>query len=205
MPGPRRPQRANGRLRYERLLDAAEAVLGRDGPQGLTIQNLAREAGVPTASAYHFFSGPVAVSLALSERYLAGFLDLVGRPVDDLESLSWQQVVAILLDRAVAFYRAHPYAQTLVLGSDHSWHIRRADLANNREMAGAIAALIGPKLPPVAPDILHQTVFIGIGVGDAVLALSIAEQGCITDAYQREALVAICGYVTNRLLGDRPA
>ncbi len=198
-PVARQPQRANGRLRYERLLDAAEQVLARDGASGLTIQKLAREAEVPMPSVYHFFPSPVAVSLALAERYMAGFQHVLGQPIDDLGRRSWQEVVATLVWRAVGFYRAHPYAQALVLGSDHSWQIRRADIANNRALVGGIVAMIGPKLPPAPPERLHQTVFIGIGLADSVFSLSIAEFGWITDAYAEEAVAVICAYVASRL------
>jgi AcrR family transcriptional regulator len=197
--GPRRPQRANGIARYRHLLDAAETLLARDGIAALTIQALAREAAVPMASAYHYFPGPVAVSLGLYERYMAGFQEIAAQPIDRLEALSWQEVITILVQRGVAFYRAHPYAQTLVLGSDHSWHIRRADLASNRAMVAGIAAMIGDKLPPLPVEPLEEAIFIGISVGDAVFSLSIAQHGAITDDYATEAATAICGYMAAKV------
>jgi AcrR family transcriptional regulator len=196
---PRRPQRANGMARYQHLLDAAEALLARDGSGALTIQALAREAGVPMASVYHYFPSAPAVSVALSERYMAGFHELAAQPIEGFEAMTWEEVVTILVQRGVAFYRAHPYAQTLVLGSDHSWHIRRADLDNNRAMVAGIATLITDKLPPIPPEPLAEAVFIGIGLADAVFSLSIAEHGHITDAYAEEAATAICGYMARKV------
>jgi AcrR family transcriptional regulator len=73
---PRKPERANGRLRYEALLDAAEHLLQREGPAALTIKRLAQEAGVPMASVYHFFPGPAAVPVGLAERYSLGFQEV---------------------------------------------------------------------------------------------------------------------------------
>jgi Tetracyclin repressor-like, C-terminal domain len=158
------------------------------------------------ASVYHFFPGPVAVSIALSERYMGGFYEVLSKPVENRDSLSWQEIVGVLMDRGVAFYRAHPYAQTLVQGSDHSWHIRRSDLANNRAIAGSVVDLIGDKFPSVPPTALVEAVVVGISIGDAVLTLSIAEQGGITPAYGREAVVAICGYLTTKFgLVSQPA
>jgi AcrR family transcriptional regulator len=195
---PRKPQRANGRAKYELLLDAAERLLQETGPAGLTIQQLALEAGVPMPSVYHFFPGPVAVSVGLSERYLAGLSDAIGQPLPDSDAMSWQDIVATLMRRAVAYYTAHPYAQRLILGSDHSAQIRQSDLANNRLLASFVADLIGPKFPHVAPDALLAAIMVGITIGDAVLTLSIHEQGQITPDYGQEAVVAICGYMSAR-------
>jgi AcrR family transcriptional regulator len=195
---PRKPQRANGKQRYEMLLDAAERLLLRVGPEGLTIQKLALEAGVPMPSVYHFFPGPVAVSIGLSQRYLAGLAGAIGQPVSDADAMSWQDIVATLMRRAVAYYTAHPYAQRLILGSDHSAQIRQSDLANNRLLASFVADLIGPKFSHVAPDALLSAIMVGITIGDAVLTLSIHEQGQITPEYGHEAVVAICGYMSVR-------
>jgi AcrR family transcriptional regulator len=195
---PRKPQRANGRRRYELLLDAAERLLAREYGLGLTIQQLAREAGVPMASVYHFFPGPVAVSVALSERYMAGFERLVASPIIDRNSISWRQIIDILHQRAVGFYRAHPYAQKLLLGSDHSWAIRQADVANNRRIAGAVVGLIADKFPQVAAPELLEALVIGINVGDAVYAVSIAERGEITPDFAREATIAACAYLASK-------
>jgi AcrR family transcriptional regulator len=192
---PRRPERANGLRRYEQLLDAAERLLTRSSSEELTIQKLAREAKVPMASVYHFFPGPAAISVALSERYMAGFAELVGKPIPGRAAKSWQEIVSVLVRRAVSFYREHPYAQTLVLGSDHSWAIRQSDLANNRALADPVLALIGDKFAGVSADVLREAIVIGINLGDSVYSLSVAEQGEITPQFGREAAIAICGYL----------
>lgn len=192
---PRRPERSNGQRRYELLLDAAERLLTRATGDDLTIQKLAREAKVPMASVYHFFPGPAAISVALSERYMAGFAELVGRPIPGRAAKSWREIIGLLINRTVRFYREHPYAQTLVLGSDHSWAIRQSDLANNRALADPIVALIGDKFVGVQTDALREAIVVGISIGDAVYSLSIAEQGEITPHYGREAAIAICAYL----------
>ncbi len=196
--GPRKPERANGRRRYEHLLDAAERLLLQDGPEALTIQRLAREASVPTSSVYHFFPSPVSVSIGLSERYLAGLAEHIGAGVDAVERLSWQGIVSMLMDRAVTYYKVHPYAQRLILGSDHSWQIRQSDRANNRMLAAAIAAMLADRFPDAGRDELLHAIMIGISIGDAVLTLSIFEHGTITPEFGREATVAICGYMSAR-------
>jgi AcrR family transcriptional regulator len=195
---PRQPLRANGRRRYELLLDAAERLLQVADPQPLTIQRLAREAGVPAASVYHFLPHPAAVSVALSERYLSGLEESLCAPITDHIQLEWPAIIAVLNRRAVHYYQRHPYAQRLILGSDHSLAIRRADLANNRRIADAIAAILAEHIPDAAPAMLLETVVTGITIGDAIFALAILAQGEITETSAREAWLATCSYVAAR-------
>ena len=155
------------------------------------------------ASVYHFFPGPAAVSIGLAERYLAGLADVIGQPVADAASQPWPAIVATLMDRAVAFYVEHPYAQQLILGSDHSWQIRQSDLANNRLLAAFVADMLEGKFPQADRSALLQATIIAISVGDAVLALAVAEPGGITLTSGREATLAICGYMTAKF-GDGP-
>jgi AcrR family transcriptional regulator len=196
---PRRPERANGRRTYEALLDAAEQLLRREPGRAVSIQALAREAGIPTATVYHFFPGPVAVSIALAERYMEGFLALVARPIPNVEALSWRRVVETLIRRAADYYRGHPQAQRLILGSDHSWAIREADIRNNREMAKGIADLISDKLPHVDRNALDHALAVGISLNDAVFAMSVAEQGELTEPFVNEAIFVANAYVAARI------
>lgn len=195
---PRRPVRANGRRRYELLLDAAERLLQRGEREALTIQNLAREAAVPMASVYHFLPNPTAVSVALAERYLEGLEAAICASIGDAAVLDWPQLVRVLNRRAVGFYREHPYAQSLILGSDHSWAIRQADLANNRRMADAIAGFLADKFPEIDAEALLEIVVTGITIGDALFTLSIGEHGEITDRMADEAWLAVCSYLSVR-------
>jgi AcrR family transcriptional regulator len=191
--------RANGRRRFELLLNAAERLLQHADGETLTIRRIAAEAGIPMASVYHFLPHPSAVSVALSERYLDELEARICAPIEGGERLDWSEIVAILNKRAVRFYRDHPYAQTLILGSDHSWAIRTADLANNRRIAEAIATFLADQFAEAAPQSLLEAVVTGITVGDAVFTLSIAEHGEITDRLAQEAWLAACAYMAARL------
>ncbi|MFM9977131.1 MAG: TetR/AcrR family transcriptional regulator [Sphingomonadaceae bacterium] len=195
---PRRPERANGRRRYEMLLDAAERLLERDSAAALTIQNLAREADVPMASVYHFFPSAPAVSIALSERYMAAFAELVMRPILGHQSMGWQAIIALLFRRAVRFYQQHPYAQTLVLGSDHSWQIRRADMANNRRLAQSVAQLIGDDFSHVTTAALIEAIVVSISMADGMFTLSIIEHGAVTPECGDEVALAVCAYLEKK-------
>jgi AcrR family transcriptional regulator len=192
--GPRKPIRANGRRRYEVLLDAAERLLLREGPGALTIQHLAQEAMVPMASIYHFFPDPSAVAVGLSERYLAGMSETLGQPIDGVDGMAWQEIVATLIRRGHAYYAAHPYAQRLILGSDHSWRIRGADLEGNAQLAVGIAGLLSDHFPGVTFAEMVRATTVAISINDALFTLSIFENGSITEDCVAEATLAVCSY-----------
>ncbi len=65
-----RGQQARSRERVDQLLDAAEALVTAHGFDGLKMRELARSAGLPIASIYHYFPSNVAVLRALAEKHL---------------------------------------------------------------------------------------------------------------------------------------
>ena len=69
----REPQQARSRARLAGLLDAAEALLVREGPEALTTTRIADEAGVSVGSLYRWFPDKAAIVDALTRRYLAEF------------------------------------------------------------------------------------------------------------------------------------
>jgi AcrR family transcriptional regulator len=98
------------------LLDAAVRLVGAGGPKALTVAAVAREAGGPSGSVYHRFSGRPALAAALwlrtVGRFQAGFLTAVeeGNP-------------ARAARHVVAWCRAHPgEARVLLYRADDFDH-----------------------------------------------------------------------------------
>ncbi len=65
-----RGQQARSRERVDQMLEAAEALVTAQGLDGLKMRELARSAGLPIASIYHYFPSNVAVLRALAEKHL---------------------------------------------------------------------------------------------------------------------------------------
>jgi AcrR family transcriptional regulator len=61
----------HGHLR-EALLDAAEALLPKHGPEGLTLREVARQAGVSHGAPYHHFESREALLAAVAQRGFQG-------------------------------------------------------------------------------------------------------------------------------------
>jgi AcrR family transcriptional regulator len=68
---PRKAAYHHGNLR-EALLDAAEALLRKRGPEELTLREVARRAGVSHGAPYHHFESRDALLAAVAERGFAG-------------------------------------------------------------------------------------------------------------------------------------
>src|SRR4029453_10573806 len=66
---PRR--QARGLLRIGRILDAAGEVLATEGSEGLTMNEVARRAGISPGSLYQYFSDRQQLLTTLAERYAA--------------------------------------------------------------------------------------------------------------------------------------
>lgn len=66
----RRPQ-SRGRRTRERLLAAARSLFGRDGYEGTSIGDVAREAGVGVGTVYHHFEDKRALLLELLKQQVA--------------------------------------------------------------------------------------------------------------------------------------
>lgn len=62
---------ARSRERIEQLLTAAQDLISTEGFDGLKMRELARAAGLPIASVYHYFPSNAAVVRALAERHLS--------------------------------------------------------------------------------------------------------------------------------------
>ena len=191
---PRRPSRARGVVRYQALLDATEALLEAHDPQDVGLYQIAKTAGVPPASVYHFFPTKGAAFLGLAERYIEGFRQLSDQPVEAARLKSWQDLLAVSHERGVAYYNTHLPALKILLGGHPNWDVRQADLSYNAEMAREGYGYYDDvfHMPHVADA--ERMFLIAVGIADAVWAISYLRHGRITDEYAADALAACVAY-----------
>lgn len=67
----KQPTQARAKARIQRVLDATQAILNRDGPAAVTTPAIAAESGVSVGSIYQYFPNKEAIILALYEERLA--------------------------------------------------------------------------------------------------------------------------------------
>src|SRR5271170_7255277 len=92
---PRRPSQQRSRLRFEMLLDAADALLSDKETTDVGLYDIAGAANVPPASVYHLFPTKEAAFVALAERYLSGLTVRVNQPAPIGELRRWQDLVLL--------------------------------------------------------------------------------------------------------------
>src|SRR5262245_59760917 len=138
---------------HDALLKAAEAVLERDGVQGLTLRAAAREAGVSHAAPTHHFGDMTGL---LSELAAVGFRRF-GAALR--EAASQQGTAHARLDAMgmayVAFARKYPDLFMLMFRSERLDFDRpalhEAMIESNAALAGGVGAQLGEAVTPGQP------------------------------------------------------
>lgn len=182
----RRPRQKRSQQRFEAILDSAARLLETQGPEDISIYTLAEEAGLSAPSIYHFFPDAGQVFVALAERYVREFVDLLDKPLPP-GIATWQHYVAARYGHGRDHYNAHAAARRLLLGSGLSATIRARDLENDRVLAERSMAELS-QLFEIAPsaDLIERFTELLV-INDAIWTLSVHRHGTITDAYEEQA------------------
>lgn len=125
--------------RRTRILDAARAIIGELGYEGLTMRDLAQESRVTVPTIYNLIGNKEQVLLAAVEQQTGSFLSSIQREPGDLLAVVDAAVQELL--RMPRYYRA---LLLVLLSSDTAGPARRvADRALAREMDDALAEIAG--------------------------------------------------------------
>lgn len=140
---PRKPQRRNGREKYEKLLDALEGLIAKNEACTITLAQLSQAAGVPTASVYHFFPSVDAAITALAERHFEYFSQHLDAhfstthfPVEPQGR--WQEQLFQLCDCARTYYESNQIALKVHFGPAANWALCHLRIENNWRLADAL-------------------------------------------------------------------
>ena len=189
----RRPAQERSRRRFEEILDAAERLLDRGDDIEVGIYAVAAEAGIPAASVYHFFADMQLVYTALTERYLKRFGELAEFEVT-ADMVSWQDIDAVLFERARTFYNQSNAARRVLLGANPWLGAQDRNLDFNRTTAvSAKEALEKGFVLPEVPDLLDRLTEV-IVINDALWTLSYHRYGDISDEMAEQARRARVAY-----------
>lgn len=199
---PRKPTRADGIATYEKLLNEIDSIFGNGDRASLSLKDVAESAGVPVASAYHFFPSPEAALAALTERYIElAAIELMSNHAADT-SLNWQGVVNDIFCRARDFYQKYPSAQKLRLRSHNSESARYLLLESNWALAEVISLELDRLFDVPNQVSLIEDLALAITLADALWALSVTIHGTVTDRYALEAERAVTAFLLP-ILGSR--
>ncbi|WP_405576812.1 TetR/AcrR family transcriptional regulator [Streptomyces sp. NBC_01092] len=138
----RTPQQARSRARLARVLQAAERVLVREGPQALTTTRIAAEAKVSVGSLYQYLPDRDAIVDALAAGYFARLEATMDDLVRAATTEKWGDPVGVLIDTYAAIYRTEHGFRALWFGSSLTEQTRSADREHKRRMADGIRRIL---------------------------------------------------------------
>lgn len=168
----RLPQQARSRARVQRLLEAADHVLGTEGYAALTVRRLAEEAEVPVGTIYQFFVDKAGVVDALARRYIGEFDAMIELLVLDAETRRWDSVVDTLVDAAIEMYRSRPGYLAIWIGRHLSPELHQVDEANNATIAAGLRRILVAQYDLVDDEALALSCQVAVHTTDALLQLA---------------------------------
>jgi AcrR family transcriptional regulator len=190
----RRTQK-RGEERRQRLLDSAASLLTEREIADISLEDIARNAGIPVTSAYHFYPDKHGVLAALAARYGEAFEQIVTKPLPPAHIRRWEDVVEKLIDRAVLYYKQNPAARKLLIDGKTPSEIKLADRIHDRTLGSLVETAITRQftLPefPERTDVFYHAVEII----DVLLQVSVMSYGRITTAMARHAKIACIAYL----------
>jgi len=192
---PRKPQRKNGREKYERLLDALEKLIVEREAGDITLANLSQSAGVPAASVYHFFPSVDASLTALAERHYAAFTEALTSYPQFSPRESWQNLVFQLCDQARAYYEVNEPALKVHFGPQTSRALRQLQIENNWRLADTLLQGIRREFELPPSQEWRERFLLAITINDAFWALSYSRFGRITEEIAAEGKRAAAAYL----------
>ncbi len=192
---PRQPSRGRGLTRYAALLDAAHDLLKHEAPDAVGLYQIAERAGVPPASAYHFFPTKEAAYVGLAERYCDEIVRIHSVPIPARDITNWQEVFGVDLRRAMAYFNSEPSALKILYGGYGGVEARNIDKIFSRKLAQANYSRLNKIFHmPMMRD-AEKKFELRLAILDSIWEVSVRRHGYITEDYFIEALDACNAYI----------
>lgn len=192
---PRKPQRKNGREKYEKLLDTLETLLASREVADISLADLSEAAGVPTASVYHFFPNRDAGVTALADRYFNASRPGFDFSPQSYEWNNWQDLVRLFCDTARARYEGSESIQKLKFGPEVSWAVRELLQEDNRSLARTLRDLFAREFELPSSQDWEERFLLAITINDSFLSLSYSRHGEISASMAAEGRRAAIAYL----------
>ena len=188
-----------GEARREQLLDAAIALLGESELENISLADIAKRAGIPVGSTYHFYPNINAVYAGLTLRFFEELDGVLAAPYSGPSTVSWQSIIETAIDRAASLYQSRPDYRQLILGGKAPAEIKLADRINDETIGKNVIDLIErhfvlPQFPR-----RNDVFLIAVEMADLLFTLSQVRHGEITPEMCVEAKRAVIGYLRSYL------
>ncbi|PID37797.1 MAG: TetR family transcriptional regulator [Pseudomonadales bacterium] len=184
-----------GRIRRQKLLMGAKKLSETAHIDDITLADVCEEAGIPRASAYHFFPNVEAIFLAL--RFLNAIESLAALSqikTDDYNR--WQGYVTAIIDTGVSLLHEDKTKARLIYEANTP---EFSDDSHGKKIEHQVAKLVYDNLASryEMPDYdnIENVLLISYGIVNAVFTLSYRIHQEITEEYRQEAITACIAYL----------
>ncbi len=193
-----------GRLRRQKLLAAAKELSETRRINQITLADVCERAGIPRASAYHFFPNVQAVFLAL--RFLNATEIFTGlQSVEARDYNSWQEYVTAMTEKAMQVTQVDPTVARLIYETNTP-EFEFRDF--NSDIEKRVVELVYKKLSEVykmpAFDDIQKQLLIAFSIVKGIYTVGYRQEGKLTKYYYQEAVTAVLSYLQNHLPKELP-
>lgn len=191
-------QHARGATRRTLLVSAARTLLAAHEMDTISLGDVAKQAGVPVSSAYHFYSDIRDLYAMLLATIQTQLLEEYKNPIR-MTVRQWPDVIAILVKKGVEWYATDPAARQLMVGPKTPPDLKLRDRGNDFALGELYERHVDTyfRLPHL--ENRSKIFFRAVEIIDLMFCLSMMEFGDITQEYTEEAIHAAVGYLSHHM------
>ncbi|MGQ0629844.1 MAG: TetR family transcriptional regulator [Sporichthyaceae bacterium] len=154
--------------RVQRMLDAAQELVGEQGYDALTTTLIAERADVSIGSLYQFFPDKQAVVRAVALRNLERFSDRLSSLVSTGEFVDWWDLVSAIIDEFVEMHHETPGFNIIRFGDVADMYLLDPVRDNDTVVADRFLELLGPLTGHEPTETTRMDMVIAVKVSDAL-------------------------------------
>ncbi|WP_165855916.1 TetR/AcrR family transcriptional regulator [Marinobacter sp. JSM 1782161] len=191
----RKPSQERSRQRVAQMMAAAEALLLENGPEQLSIPEVAKASGLSRSSVYQFFPSKYALLLALTARHLDTVAQQLARLLDLVGDVSVDDMLGSALRVVADYYNEHRAARILILGGPMSREGFQSLEFNHQDIGKHLRHWLERHQPDVHPLTEPDVMTLAVDIGAACLRHGYFREDLISDAIVEQARRAMLAYL----------
>ena len=176
-----------------------ESLLSRAGPSEITIQMIADEAHMPTATVYHFFPSAEAAMFAQARIYVERFEKASAEDRTPDERRTWQEAWRAGAQKGRELYIANVASMRLLLGPDVPRDVQTYDSDFNVRLGRTASKQFHDYWQMPEIEGFEAACTNAVEISDTFWRMSFARHGTITDAAFEESMRAAIAYLRTYL------
>ena len=148
----RRPAQARSRERFERILQAARAVLVDVGFESFTVDEVAHRAGVPIGTLYQFFANKYVLVCELDRQDTAASRAEIERFSRRAPAAQWPDVLDETIDHLARMWRDDPSRRAVWHAAQSTPATRATAADTERQLLFPLSEILSPLAPSMSDD-----------------------------------------------------